>query len=86
MNEERPFELPSPIKAELKKLEQERTEWFESDSAASATKNDEVPARAGAEPRATNPILSKDEANEFKGDETAKELEKRAAEAVALED
>jgi hypothetical protein len=41
MNEERPFELPSPIKAELKKLEQERTEWFESDSAASATKNDD---------------------------------------------
>ena len=57
----------------------------ESDSAVSATKNDEVPARAEAELRAINPILSKDEANEFKDDETLKKLEKRAAETVALE-
>jgi hypothetical protein len=85
MNEEGPFELPSPIEAEPKKLEQERMEWLESDRAVSATKSDEVLERAEAEPRAINPILSKDEANELRDDETAKELEKRAAEAVALE-
>jgi hypothetical protein len=66
MNEEGPFELPSPIEAELKKLEQERTEFpclkgfaeGESDSAVSTIKNDEVPATPEPDPRAINPILS----------------------------
>jgi hypothetical protein len=86
MNEEGPFELPSPTETEPKRFEQERTEWLatkgfaegESENAVSTTKNDEVPVRVEAKPRVINPILSKDEANEFRDDEAAKEPEKRA--------